>query len=865
MSSNRFALIIANDQYENESLSKLEAPKFDAYTLAEFLGDPDSCDFYVQLAVNKNSYTVNQLIEAFYNKRKRIVISILLLLILLISSTPIPFTLGDDTETVQIGVIFPNENWMNFMEPVVSLAKDDINQFMAENDYKYRIEFIYKNAEQNQELHLEKLTELKEEDIDLVIGCIWTRFALLSVEYANENQMIIISPSATGDTTAWGVSDNYFRLAPTDYIRFQILGEFMWSQGEKACIIIGPNDILTKEDTQLIEEILQFLGIESRIETYEETYEGRPDFEIFVNQMDEAISDLSTDYSLDQIAIFDHPTMWGRIAPIANALLENEVNQEITWYTSGELHQNTEFIQELEPESSVLKFYYPQVYLQDSVQYRYVNERYSSIVGSDLGLYNATLYDTCWLYANSIIEADSQSYDRILEQIPYVASTYEGITGTLLLDANGDRISPDYSIMGLADASEVTFEKYGYYNARTSEIIWTSLSPRNELIVNFDIIVENNGPYRGKIDEDIFFSAEGTYLLTGDLHSYRWSFGDGSFSFGKNPSHSYYLPGTYPVKLRVVDSEGIYQESETECTITKENKLPIARAQITEPYYCYVNDSLEFSSFESYDEDGEIISVMWDFGDGEISTDQLITHSFTNRDLFEVTLTVTDDEGASQEDTVKCYVMDRPIVQIEGPYTRKKGELITFYTSVIFDDFDEENKVEEYEWSLEGSFSKAYEESPSHIFNSEGTFPVSVEITDSRGNKYKDTAELTINPVGVKIFGSEISMDTLRDYSGWILGAIVAIITIFGAGSGAIRNIIIHFNQNSEKERFYEVMKKRLRDLEKTYENNPETLTTELLELKEEILTCLRDKSITMDHYTQLDEEIDKVLDNTME
>ena len=790
---------------------------------------------------------------------KKGAISILLLLLLL-TSIPIPYISGEETETVEIGVIFPNENWMNFMEPVVSLAKEDINQFMAENEFKYRVEFIYKNAEQNQEIHLEKLTELKEEDIDLVIGCIWTMFANLSVEYANENQIIMISPSATGDPTIWGDSDNYFRLAPTDYSRFQVLGEFIWSQGEKACIIIGPEDIRTKEDTQLFEEILQLLGIESTIVTYEE-HDEIPDIENMIIQLEHVISEFSMDYSLEQIAIFDHPTTWGRIAPIANALLENEVNQEITWYSSQELIHNPVISEELEPESAVLRFYFPHVYLHDSVQYRNVNDRYKSIIGSDLGLYNASLYDACWLYANSILEADSQSYDKVLEQIPYVASTYEGITGTLLLDENGDRISPDYSIMGLADAPEVTFDKYGYYNARTSEIIWTSLSPRNELTVNSEIIIEINGPYRGIVNEDVFLSAEGTHLLTGNLHSYRWSFGDGSFSFDKNPSHSYYLLGTYQVKLRVVDSEGMYQETETECTITTEgNKSPIACAQVTQSYYCYVNDSLEFTSVESYDEDGEIVGVMWDFSDGEISTDPTIIHTFTTRDLFEVTLTVTDDEGASQHDTIKCYVMDRPIVQIDGPFTRKKGELITFSASIIFDDFDEDNMVEEYEWSLEGSFSKSYEVTPSHIFNSEGTFPVSLKITDSHENEYITTTDFTIVLAGVKIFGSEFSMDLIRNYSGWILGAIVALITIVGAGSGALRNIINHINQNSEQDRFFGVLKKRLNDLEKTYEDDPETLSTEMLELKAELLTYLKDKSITMNHYTQLDGEIDKVL-----
>ena len=71
MNENKFALIIANDQYEDENLSQLQAPKFDAYALAEVLGDPETSKFYVQLAVNKKSHTVNQLIEDFFDKRNR--------------------------------------------------------------------------------------------------------------------------------------------------------------------------------------------------------------------------------------------------------------------------------------------------------------------------------------------------------------------------------------------------------------------------------------------------------------------------------------------------------------------------------------------------------------------------------------------------------------------------------------------------------------------------------------------------------------------------------------------------------------------------------------------------------------------------
>jgi uncharacterized caspase-like protein len=71
LSQKRFALIIANDQYDDEGLRELEAPELDADALAKVLGDPETCNFLVQILVNKNSHRINQVIEAFFDDRER--------------------------------------------------------------------------------------------------------------------------------------------------------------------------------------------------------------------------------------------------------------------------------------------------------------------------------------------------------------------------------------------------------------------------------------------------------------------------------------------------------------------------------------------------------------------------------------------------------------------------------------------------------------------------------------------------------------------------------------------------------------------------------------------------------------------------
>ena len=66
-----------------------------------------------------------------------------------------------------------------------------------------------------------------------------------------------------------------------------------------------------------------------------------------------------------------------------------------------------------------------------------------------------------------------------------------------------------------------------------------------------------------------------------------------------------------------------------------------------------VNEEITFNASASTDPDGSIVSYEWDFGDGNITntTHEIIKHSYSEAGSYEVTLTVTDDEGAKNSTT----------------------------------------------------------------------------------------------------------------------------------------------------------------------------------------------------------------------
>ena len=66
---------------------------------------------------------------------------------------------------------------------------------------------------------------------------------------------------------------------------------------------------------------------------------------------------------------------------------------------------------------------------------------------------------------------------------------------------------------------------------------------------------------------------------------------------------------------------------------------------------------VSFLSTGSTDPDGTIVSYNWTFGDGNTSTLANTTHIYATADTYTVTLTVTDDDGATNSTTVTINVL----------------------------------------------------------------------------------------------------------------------------------------------------------------------------------------------------------------
>ncbi|MFT3860689.1 PKD domain-containing protein [Micropruina sp.] len=139
----------------------------------------------------------------------------------------------------------------------------------------------------------------------------------------------------------------------------------------------------------------------------------------------------------------------------------------------------------------------------------------------------------------------------------------------------------------------------------------------------------------------VTFDGTGSTDSDGTIASYLWDFGDGSSSAESNPSHTYASVGTFSVTLTVTDSDGS-TGTVTQSVTTVTNASPTASFTSS-----VASLSVSFDASGSSDSDGSVASYAWDFGDGGSGTGKTLAHTFPAAGDYAVTLTVTDDGGAT--------------------------------------------------------------------------------------------------------------------------------------------------------------------------------------------------------------------------
>ena len=228
------------------------------------------------------------------------------------------------------------------------------------------------------------------------------------------------------------------------------------------------------------------------------------------------------------------------------------------------------------------------------------------------------------------------------------------------------------------------------------------------------------------------FSVNFTDHSTGNPNYWKWDLGNSTVSFLRNPSTIYLNPGIYSIKLLIRNAAGSL-DSLTRIQYIIVYAKPLTNFSASPLTGCFPLP-VNFTDM-STPGSGTIKSWLWDFGDGNTSTQQNPTHTYTGSGNHTILLVVTNSNGCSKSFTKSNYISINN--GVNAIFTNTVPTSCSAPQTINFQNQSIGTGTIAYQW-LFGDGGTSNLLNPQHTYLAAGNYTVTLIATNSTG--CKDTA-----------------------------------------------------------------------------------------------------------------------------
>ncbi len=271
-------------------------------------------------------------------------------------------------------------------------------------------------------------------------------------------------------------------------------------------------------------------------------------------------------------------------------------------------------------------------------------------------------------------------------------------------------------------------------------------------------------PTNPAVDSWVQFDGSSSVDPDGSIVSYSWNFGNGTSGTGAVAWHRFSAPGTYVVALTVRDDDGASNSASRTIQVGAVN-LPPTAAITYSPASPGVAEWIRFDGTGSSDPDGTIAGYSWSFGDGTSPVaGSVVYHQFGAPGTYTVTLTVQDDDGATDSTSQTIVVgtaAQPPIAAFTySPLNPTVGQPILLNAQ---SSYDPDGTIVSYLWDLNGDGSNDMTGSLGQVtYHSVGTVFVRLTVIDNDG-----LSSTTTQPIVVSSGGGAPPMGSIPGFFVW--------------------------------------------------------------------------------------------------
>jgi branched-chain amino acid transport system substrate-binding protein len=358
-------------------------------------------------------------------------------------------------------------------EAGLKVAIADVNKSFQKIGNNLGIGLVIEDTHTDPAKGLEELKNLAARGIKIVIGPSTSAELEAMKDYADRNGIILISPSSTAPFLAIP-GDNIFRLVPDDTHQAQAVTTQMWKDGIRAIIPMWRADIYgdrlvnsTKEDFRMLggsvmngiayaPPVGHFFASLDRINLIL--------WDQHLKTLNSKVTQAISTYGANKVGVYI--VAFDEIVPILIQAQDLPSLSKIRWYGSDGTVLNNDLIRNVEAANFATKtdFLNPiyAVSINNSENGKVVEREIQNMIGSIPRSYASVAYDSLWIASlteNATKETNNAS--TIAKTIVKIADSYNGVTGSTILNEAGDRKYANYDFWKIR-------ARYGIFNWETA-------------------------------------------------------------------------------------------------------------------------------------------------------------------------------------------------------------------------------------------------------------------------------------------------------------------------------------------------------------------------------------------------------------
>jgi len=351
-------------------------------------------------------------------------------------------------KTVYIGAALPLTGGLQSYgigaKNAVELAVEDANKMCPNFEFKLLVEDTGTDPQQA----LQKLQTLYAKGAKLIVGPMSSREVSALKSFADQNKILIFSPSSTSPLLA--IPDDWvYRIVPTDFAQAMAIADLLKYLGVKRAVIIYRNDAWGLGLSNAIVNETKKLGIQI---VASEGYD--PDPKAFPTAVPEAIRKLSARLGQpgpDAAIIFITFEDDGIAA--VQAAAQDPVISKVRWIGTDGFAYSEAMIKQVGKEMAAGKMLGTVVAPDpNDPKYQQFKQAYKAKYGKDPVAYDPYAYDAAMMLMQIVCAIGTDDPVKVRETLEQWSKEgkYQGATGKVYLDAAGDRAYPNYVIWGVA-------------------------------------------------------------------------------------------------------------------------------------------------------------------------------------------------------------------------------------------------------------------------------------------------------------------------------------------------------------------------------------------------------------------------------